>query len=156
MPKEFAAKIDGLDIDKATRKDVIAQLGKPSSYVLGDQPLDANNLPDHYAMIYPAGVQVIIAEDHTRRVTILARGYLFQGKIQVGSTLEEVFEVLGSPGKTIERARGQDVSMSRETDVFYKDIGGMKGNCTYRAVAKGVVVWLNDNHARQLMLVPKK
>jgi hypothetical protein len=156
MPKEFAAKIDGLDINKATRKDVIETLGRPASYVLGDQPLDANNLPDRYAMIYPAGAQVVIAEGHVQRITILAPGYLFQGRIQVGSDLAKVFEVLGPPGKTVEGARGQDVFMSQENDVFYKDVGGMKGNCIYRAAAKGVVVWLNDNRVRALILVAKK
>ncbi len=156
VPKEFAAKVDTLDIDRATRKDVIEHLGKPQSYVLGDQPLDANNLPDRYAMIYPTGVQVIMDQDHIRRVSILAPGYLFRGKIQVGSTLEEVFEILGPAAKTIEGAKGQDVATSQENDVFYKDVAGIKGNCIYRATAKGVVIWLMDNRVRQLMLAPKK
>lgn len=46
--------------------------------------------------------------------------------------------------------------MSQEDNVFYKDINRTKGNCLYWAGAKGVTVWLNDNHVRQLMLRPKK
>jgi hypothetical protein len=127
MPKEFAAKIDRLDIDNATHKDVIEQLGEPSSNVLGNQALDPNSLPDRYAMIYPWGVQVVIMEGRIGRITVLASGYLLHGKIQVGNSVEETFTVLGSPRQTVEGAKGQEISPKDGDDLFYKDIAGIKG-----------------------------
>lgn len=156
MSKEFAAKIGKLGLNTAIRKEVIEQLGKPASYVLGDQVLDVNNLPDRYAMVYPMGVQVIVMNGHVGRIFILSPGYLFQDKIQVGSTTEEVFQVLGPPAKTVENAKGSDVASSQEDGVFYKDVGGDKSTDLYRAQAKGVIVWLTNNRVHGLTLIPKK
>lgn len=156
MSKEFAAKIDTLGFNMATRENVIEQLGKPTSYVLGNQVLDVNNLPERYAMIYPMGVQVIVINGRVGRIAIFSPGYLFQGRIQVGSTLEEVFQVLGLPVKTVEGAKASDAVRSQEDSVLFKDIDGNKGTCLYRAQAKGVLVWLTDNCASGLTLVPKK
>lgn len=52
----YIAGAYALDIDKATRKDVIEQLGKPSFYALGNEMLDANDLPNQYAMVYRGSV----------------------------------------------------------------------------------------------------
>jgi hypothetical protein len=156
LSREFAARIDALDLANATRKDVIEHLGKPSSYVLADQPLDPNKLPDRYMMIYPAGVQVVIAQDRIDRVTIQAPGYLFRGKIQVGSTVEEVLGMVGPVGKTVEGARGQDVSTSQEDNILYRDISGVKGNCLYRDQTKGVAFWFTKYRVALVMLLPMK
>ena len=141
VPKEFAAKIDGLDIDKATRKDVIEQLGKPAvlrawrSAPGRQQPAGPirDDLPggrpgDHRARPHP-------------QVHYPCPGYLFRGKIQVGSALEEVFEVLGRPPKLSRPPQVRRRQRPRRTMSFYKDVGGIKGNGIYRATP-GVAVWL--------------
>jgi len=155
VPKELAARLDALDIDKATRNAVTEQLGKPSFYALGNDVLDANNLPNRYAMVYPESVHVVIMDDRIIRVAILSPGYLFRGKVQVGSSLDEVLEVLGPPRKTIEGARMRDIMTSPEDDVFYKNLDGVEGTCAYQARAKGVMVGLNDGRVSTLVLLPK-
>jgi hypothetical protein len=155
MPEDFAARLARLDIDNASRKDVIEQLGKPASYVLGNEVLDANNLPSRYAMIYPAGVQVILSADRIARITIFAPGYLFRNKIQVGTGQAEVFEVLGPPRKTVENAKTADVSRGLEDGVLYQDLDGVKGNCLYRDRTQGVFVYFEGSHVRQIILLAK-
>jgi hypothetical protein len=155
MPEDFAARIARLDIDHAGRQDVIEQLGKPASYVLGNEVLDVNNLPSRYAIIYPAGVQVIVSAEHIQRITILAPGYLFRNKIQVGTGLEEVFEVLGPPRKTVENAKVADASRAREDGVLYRDLDGVKGSCLYWGQSQGVILYFADNRVYQMMLLPK-
>jgi len=155
ISEDFAARIARLDIDNASRKDVIEQLGKPASYVLGKKLLDVNNLPSQYAMIYPAGVQVIMSADRIRRITIFAPGYLFRNKIQVGTALEEVFEVLGPPRKTVKNARGADAYRGQEDGVLYQDVDGVKGNCLYCSQSQGVILYFADNRVCQMMLLPK-
>ena len=156
MPEDFAARIARLDIDNAGRKEVIEQLGKPASYVLGKEVLDANNLPSQYAMIYPAGVQVIMSAERIQRISILAPGYLFRQKIEVGTPLEKVFELLGPPRKTVENAKLADAWRAREDGVLYRDVDGVKGNCLYPARAQGVILYFVDNRVFQMMLLPKE
>jgi hypothetical protein len=155
MPEDFAARLARLDIDNASRKDVIEQLGKPASYVLGNEVLDANNLPSRYAMVYPAGVQVIMSAERIGRITVLAPGYLFRNKVQVGTGQAEVFEVLGPPRKTVENAKGADVSRGLEDGVLYQDFDGVKGSCLYRDRAQGVLLYFEESRVRQMMLLPK-
>jgi hypothetical protein len=155
VPKELAARLDALDIDKATRKAVIEQLGKPSFYALGNDVLDPNKLPNRYAMVYPGSIHVVIMDDRVLRIAILSPGYLFRGKVQVGSSLDEVLAVLGPPRKTVEGTKIQDIMASQEDDVLYKNLDGVEGTCAYQARAKGVMVGLNDGRVSTLVLLPK-
>ena len=104
VPKELAARIVKLKVGSATRRDVIALLGEPVSYVLGKEHFDANDLPSRFAMIYSGNVQVIVSDDRVLRITILAPGYLFREAIEVGTSVEKVFKVLGPPRKTVDNA----------------------------------------------------
>ena len=138
VTKELAAKLDAVNIENATRKDVVEQLGAPSYYALGNDMLDPNNLPSRYAMVYAGSAHVVIMDDRILRVTILSPGYLFCGKVQVSSSLDEVHEVLGPPRKTIEGARTRDIMTSPEDDVLHKNLDGTEGNSVYQARVKGV------------------
>ncbi len=156
IPADLAARIAKLDLDHATRKDVIEQMGAPVSYVLGTKTLDPGNLPSRYAMIYPAGVQVVIIADRVARVVFSLPGYLFRDKIEVGTPLEDVLKILGLPDKTIENAHSNDVAKAPlEDGVFYRDIDGVAGNGLYQARSQGVSLYFMDNHVRQMTLVPK-
>ncbi len=156
ISEDFAARIARLDIDHAGRKDVIEQLGKPASYyILGNEVLDANNLPSGYTMIYPAGVQVIMSADRIARISISAPGYLFRSKIQVGTTLDEVFAVLGPPRKTVDNAKVTEASRAREDGVLYQDLNGAKGNCLYRDQSQGVILYFAGHRVYQVTLLPQ-
>jgi hypothetical protein len=155
IPEDFAARVARLDLEQAGRKEVIEQLGKPASYVLGNEVLDVNNLPSRYAMVYPAGVQVILSADRIARISIFAPGYLFRDKIQVGTGQAEVFAVLGPPRKTVENAKRADVSGGPEDGVLYQDFEGVKGSSLYRDRAQGVFLYFEEGRVRQIMLLPK-
>jgi hypothetical protein len=155
IPEDLAARIARLDIDNAGRKDVIEQLGKPESYMLGKDVLDANNLPSRYTMMYRASVRVFMSAGRIERIVVLAPGYLFHDKIQVGTTLEEVFTVLGPPAKTIENVKEADAFRAQEDGVFYQDMDGIKGTCLYRSRAQGVALVFEDRRVCLMMLLPK-
>jgi len=155
MPADFAAKLAHLDLDRADRKAVIQQLGEPASYTRGPQTLDPNHLPSQFAMVYPAGVQVIMSDDRILRLAVFARGYLVREKIEVDTPLEEVFAVLGPPGKTVENASGYQAVRAPEDGVLYKDIDGNKGTCLYRSQSQGLILLFTDQRVRQIVLLPK-
>jgi hypothetical protein len=156
ISEDFAARIAKLDIDSASRKDVIEQLGQPVSHVWGQQVLDPDNLPSRYVMVYPAGVQVIVSADHVRAIVFSLPGYLWRNKIEVGTPIQDVFKVLGSPNKTVENAPSAELAQAqREDGIFYKDIDGVEGTCLYHAPSQGVSLYFIDNRVHQMTLVPK-
>ena len=156
IPEDFAARIARLDIDHAGRKEVIEQLGEPVSYVMGKNKLDPDNLPSSYAMLYPAGVHVIVSADRVRALVIRFPGYLWRNQIEVGTPIQDVFKVLGSPGKTIENARWADIGRAPlEDGAFYKDVDGVAGTCLYHTPSQGVGLYFVDNRVRQMELFPK-
>ncbi len=157
VSRDFAARIARLDIDQASRREVIEQLGQPVSHVWERQVLDPNNLPSRYVMVYPAGVQVIVSADHVRAIVFSLPGYLWQNKIEVGTPIEDVFKVLGSPNKTVEKAPSTELAKAQlEDGIFYKDLDGIAGTCLYYAPSHGVSLYFTDNRVRQMTLVSKK
>jgi len=156
VPKDVAARIDKLAVGSATRRDVIALFGEPVSYVLGTEHFDASNLPSRFAMIYPGNVQVIVSDDCVRRITIVTPGYLFRGTIQVGASMEEVFEVLGPPRKTIDGADNADVRDVTEDNVLFDKLSGVAGNALYRNQAEGVALYFRQGRVMQIMLLPQR
>jgi hypothetical protein len=156
VSSDFAARIARLDLNQASRKDVIEQLGQPVSYVLGKETLDPNNLPPRYAMLYPAGVQVIISADRVLRLVFFLPGYVWRDKIEVGTPLQDVFKVLGSPRKTVENVPSAELAKAqREDGTFYKDIDGVAGTCLYMTPSQGVNLYFTENRVRQMTLLPK-
>ena len=64
--------------------------------------------------------------------------YVFREKLRPGSTLDEVFEVIGHPKKTVQ---GEN---SYKNGVLYKDIDGRKGHCYYGRYDQNVRLWFSD------------
>ncbi len=156
VSQDLAARIARLDIGRASRKDVIEQLGQPASHMWGQKTLDPNNLPSLYAMLYPPGVQVIISADRVRGIVFSLPGYLWRNQIEVGTSIQDVVKVLGSPNKTVEKAPSAELTKAQQEDgIFYKDIDGVGGTCLYRFPSQGVVLYFTDNRVRQMTLVPK-
>jgi len=157
VSQDIAARIARLDLDRATRKDIIEQLGQPASHTWGQTALDPNNLPVRYVMLYPAGVQVIISADRVRALVVSLPGYRWRDQIEVGTPMQDVLKVLGPPGKTVENAPSAELGRApREDGVFYKDLDGVAGTCLYRCPSQGVIVYFTEGRVRQITLVPKE
>jgi hypothetical protein len=150
--KDFNSKMAQLDVNRDTREDVIRIFGEPLYYRgdKGKDNVDGNNLPLNYVMFYPDDFHVGIMENRINFVQIRREGYLFGGKIGVGSSLDDVFKFFGPPDKTVENA-GR--SMFSEADVLYKDIDGVKGKYVYQSKKYGVVVWIMNDKVFEMTII---
>ncbi|MHC4843944.1 MAG: hypothetical protein ACYTEE_09105, partial [Planctomycetota bacterium] len=147
--KDINARVAQLDLNTATRRDVISIFGKPLSYKAGIQTFKEDNLPESYSMIYPAGFSIFMRGEKVGNLHFKKPGYSFRGRIQCGSSLEEFFEVLGPPAETVEKAKRSEIS---QYDVFYKDIDGRKGNCFFESLEHGIAAWFMDNKVIELVV----
>ena len=142
-------KVAQLDIDTATRQDVISIFGKPLMYRAGRKRFTEDNLPKRYSMVYPEGFSVFMVGEKVGNLHFKKPGYSFRHKIQCGSSIEEFFEVLGPPAKTVENSNTSSIS---QFDVLYKDIDGRKGHCYYDSRDFGVSAWFVDNKVVELVI----
>lgn len=137
---DINAKIARLNIETTTLDDVIRIFGEPTKYAWGNERFERSNLPDHYILVYPDGFHILMMNG---RIVELRHegpdGYIWQGKLRVGSSLEEVLEVVGRPEKTVV---GQPNTF--KDGVLYKDIDGKEGDCYYCSERKGVRFFFRD------------
>lgn len=137
---DINAKIARLNIETATFDRVIRIFGEPTKYVWGNETFEKSNLPDRYILVYPDGFSIFMMNG---RIVELRHegpdGYIWQGKLQVGSSLEEVLKVVGGPEKTV---IGQPNKF--EDGVLYKDIDGKEGSCYYGSEKNGVRFFFRD------------
>lgn len=137
--KELNAKIDQLDIDAATLDDVIRTLGEPIEYVWGDQKFTKDNLPSMYCVVYPHRFYVVMNGGKIEELRHHEPGYVFRGKLQVGSSLDDVLSVIGQPKETVEGKPNE-----WQDGVLYKDIDGRKGFCYYQRTDQKVRFFFAD------------
>jgi len=133
------AKIAQLDIQTAALDDVIRIFGEPTKYVWGNQTFTKDNLPSNYIAFYPSGFSVYISGGQIRELRHTQPGYVFRGKLQVGSSLDEVLEVIGQPTETVQGQPNQF-----KDGVLYKDIDGKNGYCYYGRSDQGVRFFFRD------------
>jgi predicted outer membrane repeat protein len=141
-----------LDIDTATLDDIIDIFGEPVKYHWGGQTYTKDNLPDVYIAQYPNEFGIVMVNGHIDelRFESPAAGYLFQGQIQVGSSLDEVLAVVGPPTRTVV---GQPIGPVPEQDgTLYKDINGTTGYCYYRRDDQNVRFFFLNYAVRALYL----
>jgi len=119
-------KVAQLDIDRVTSEDVIRIFGEPEKYFFGNKTFTKDNLPSTYILDYPNGFSVVISNGLVSELRHTEHGYVFRGKLQVGSSLEEVLDTVGQPTETI---IGQPCTY--KDSILYKDIDGKKGYCYY-------------------------
>ena len=136
---DINAKVAQLNMKTATVKNVIRIFGEPIKYGWGRKTFTKNNLPSTYILDYPNGFSVVMSKGRVSELRHTQPGYIWQGKLQVGSSLEEVLEAVGRPTETIE---GQ--SCAYKDGVLYKDIDGKKGYCYYGHKKKGVRFFFMD------------
>ncbi len=125
----FPQKVAKLNIDTAKLEDVIESFGEPVEYIWGRTIIDKANIPtDRYCIKYPDDVHLYMRWDSIveLRFESPAADYVFRDKIRVGSSLDEVLEVIGQPVKTVE---GEQIEWA--DNVLYKDIDGTEGYCYY-------------------------
>jgi hypothetical protein len=129
------------DIDAASGKDVVNTFGEPAKYVWGRQILDGDDLPRRYVAVYPNGFHVFVLNDKVIELRHEGdgTGYAFDGKLKVGSTLDETLSVLGRPKEVVE---GKENRFKDE--VLYKDIEGKEGHCYYARSDWDVRLWFVD------------
>jgi beta-lactamase regulating signal transducer with metallopeptidase domain len=144
--KEFISqlgqKIARLDIDSASLDEVIRIFGNPVKYIWGSKILDPDDLPERFIMVYPGSFRVFIFGGKIVEIRHeQGSEYVFKDKLHVGSSLEEVFAVLGRPEKIVE---GEEINWGNSDRILYKDIDGRKGHCYYRRSDHNVRLWFGN------------
>jgi hypothetical protein len=135
-------KVAILDIDSANLDDVIRIFGEPIKYIWGPKILDPDNLPERFILVYPGSFNVFMFGGKIVEIRYeQGSEYVFEGKLRVGSSLEEVFAVLGRPEKIVE---GEDIDWHNSDKILYKDINGRKGHCYYRRSDHNVRLWFGN------------
>ncbi len=133
--KEINAKVAQFKINTATLDDVIEVFGEPAKYVWGNQVFPEDDLPDRYVMAYPTGkFCIMMVKDYVEELRFERSdsGYVFAETLRMGSSLEEVLEVLGPPAETVV---GEECKWKK--GVLYKDIT-RQGHCYYAPLDHGV------------------
>lgn len=126
-------KVAGFNIDAATPQDVIRVFGEPGQYLGKTEMLDPKQLPESYAMQYPAAFSVYVTKGRVQELRFASPGYRFEGKIQVGSSKEDAMKLLDPPLRTVKGGK-----LGYEDRVLYVDIGGYPGFCYYGNQARRV------------------
>ncbi|MFC1677002.1 S8 family serine peptidase [Planctomycetota bacterium] len=133
---DINAKVAQLDIDRATVDDVIRIFGEPEKYFWGRETFTKDKLPRGYIAGYPNKFSVVIVAGRVSelRFESAKTGYLFLDKIHVGSSLDEVLEVIGKSKETVVGASRRELT---KDGVLYKDIDNRKGFCYYSRPDQG-------------------
>jgi len=127
-------KLSKLNVETATLQDVIRVFGEPQKYVWGQNVFDKKTLPVTFIALYPNKFQVVFRSGRIMELRHESKdGFLFEGKIGVGSTLDDVIKVLGKPKQTVV---GQEIGFV--DSILYKDINGKLGYCYYSSRDKHV------------------
>jgi len=123
---ELTDKVSELKIKTAKFDDVIRIFGEPLKYAWGNKTFRKDNLPSTYCAVYPNNFVVVMSGHRVVELRFHKPGYIFNGELQVGSSLEDALEILGQPQNTIEgKPNGW------KPGILYKEIDGKKGYCYY-------------------------
>ena len=114
--------------------------GKPVKYIWGKETFTEDNLPKRYILVYPSKFHIYMRENQIVELRHESgSNYVFRDKLRSGSTLDEVFEVIGHPEKIVQGEKNLF-----EDGVLYKDINGRKGHCYYGRSDQDVRLWFLD------------
>lgn len=142
-------KVASLDMTNADLDDVIAVFGEPQRYFWQTQTFTKNNLPAAFIAQYDDNISVVMTNGKISELRFEKRdtGYRFEGKLGIGSTLQEAIEVLGQPERTVENQ-----ACDYADKVLYKDIDGRKGYCYYQRSDKHIRIFFGNNNITALYL----
>jgi hypothetical protein len=147
--EELNDKVAKLNLDTATLVDVIRLLGPPLSYGAGRKTFDKDNLPPVYFLKYPHHLSIEMRQGRVSSVRFMVPGFFYRSRLQVGSSLDDVFDVVGRPAKTVVGAK-----FPAEDKVFYQDMAGRGGIGCYRRSEAGVIFFINDSKIAAIHLTP--
>lgn len=143
---EFArtlqSKVDQLDISKATLEDVTKLFGEPGQYLWGSEEFTRDQLPQRYVMFYPAGFRIAMYSGRIGELRFErpGLGYVFDGKLKLGSSLEDALKVLGPPTETV---TGKKCEFKDR--VLYQDMNGRTGYGYYSCQDRNVRMFFDDD-----------
>ena len=134
-------KVAKLNMSKGGIDDVISIFGQPQRYIWEQKTFTKDNLPDVYIVQYDNGFSVVVTNKKIAEFRFEGqdKGYRFEGKLKIGSTLQEALDILGQPERTME---GQKFEPANR--VLYKDIDGQKGHCCYPCSDKNICLFFLD------------
>jgi hypothetical protein len=144
------AKIARLSHPGATVKEVLQVLGEPVQYDWNGKVFEKHHLPETYQLEYPQGVAVWVSGGRVQELRSegLGRGFIWQGKLRLGSSLDEVLEALGPPSSTV-----VGKPLAWEAGVLYKDIEGRSGRSYYARPDQSIRLFFMDNKVVALYVV---
>jgi hypothetical protein len=147
------AKIAQLSKGGTTLEEVVALLGEPEKYGWGDKTFKKNNLPESFIARYPKGLSVFISGGTVLELRAEGAGpsFTWQGKLRLGSSLEEVLQALGRPSKTMV---GQAVDFA--PNALYQDIDGQPGRAYYARPGQHVRCFFLNNKVTALYVTVER
>jgi hypothetical protein len=149
---DLNAKVAQIDIDKANLDDVIRVFGEPKKYYWGNEEtgevwmINKDDLSSRqfYIADYGDGFRIVMRGGHIAELRFEGESeYLYQGKLQIGDSLDYAISVLGEPKETIVGASRKMVS--GRDGVLLRDIDGRQGYDYYLRKDKNIrMFFLND------------
>ncbi len=140
---DINAKVAQLDINTAGLDKIISIFGEPEKYVGGDsgeKTFERKNLPSNYVAVYPGGLYIMIVNDHIVELRFEQQsGFVFRDKIKIGSSLDEVLQLIGQPAETVVNQKNE-----YKDKVLYKDIDSYAGRCYYGRSEQNVRFFFNN------------
>jgi hypothetical protein len=151
--QDINAKVAQITIGRSSLEDVIRVFGEPVSYLWGKQTFTRDKLPSVYIATYPNKFSVVMSNGIVIELRFEGPGFLYLGKLQVGSSLQEIFDVVGPPSATV---TGEPLPQQAKDGVLYADIGGRMGYCYYPRRDLGVRFFLWESRVSALYLTAKQ
>lgn len=137
--RDLPGKVARLDIARAGLEDVVKTFGEPAQYLWGSKEFQRGQLPERYIMIYPASFSIFMRDGQIVELRFNQPGYRFEDKLQVESSLDEVFKVLGPPAETV---TGKKCEFKNR--VLYQDIDGQPGYGYYACQDRNLRMFFRD------------
>lgn len=140
---------------KTTREQVIEVFGKPDRYVWGEKTFSEEDLPDLvarggvYVMVYDeVGVNFAVWNTVGEVRVESNKDYSYEGRIGLGSSLEDVIYFFGEPSETV---AGESINW-HTNKVLYKDVKGQTGRCYIYYRDMGIRMFFVDYKVRAFYL----
>jgi len=149
---DINAKVAQLNMETAGFDEVLQIFGEPTKYVWARKTFTKDNLPSTYVAVYPNGFGIVMTRGRIDELRFEGpgTGYVYRDKLKVGSSLDEVIDVMGEPTEIVQQ---QSLTGVAKDGVLYKDIDGRKGYCYYSRRDQGARLFFRDYKVSALYLI---
>ncbi len=148
IESKIIRELDNIKCNKATSKNIIDLYDKPTKVILCS---DRNNIHVNYMygelFLYFGNQDKLIEKRFLIGFGITEIKFAYQGKIKLGSTLDEVLNYFGNP-KTIIDGKPNDF----QDDILYKNIDGKKGYNYICYKSKGIRIFFYEDKISTFIL----